>query len=65
MTDGQLSALIIELLALNDETEWVEFKHDNTNPQEIGEYISALANSAALVGQETAYMAWGIENRTH
>ena len=28
MTDAQLSALLIELLALPHETEWVEFKHD-------------------------------------
>jgi ATP-dependent DNA helicase RecG len=65
MTDAQLSALLDELLALDDETEWVEFKHNNANTEEIGEYISALANSAALEGQETAYMAWGIENGTH
>lgn len=65
MTDAHLSALLDELLALDDETEWVEFKHNNANPEEIGEYISALANSAALHGQETAYMAWGVENGTH
>ena len=46
MTDAQLSALLDELLALDDETEWVEFKHNIANPQEIGEYVSALANSS-------------------
>lgn len=65
MTDAQLSALLEELLALDDETEWVEFKHNNSNPEEIGEYVSALANSATLHGRETAYMAWGIEDGTH
>lgn len=65
MTDAQLSALLEELLALDDETEWVEFKHNNANPDEIGEYISALANSAALHGQETAYMVWGVEDGSH
>ena len=40
-----------ELLKLPDETEWVEFKHNNAEPQEIGEYISVLSNSAALVGK--------------
>src|SRR5579884_2425617 len=65
LSDAQLSALLDELLALDDETEWVEFKHNNANPEEIGEYVSALANSAALHGQETAYMAWGIEDGTN
>jgi ATP-dependent DNA helicase RecG len=35
------------------------------SPEEIGEYISALANSAALTGKANAYIAWGIENTTH
>jgi len=30
----------------------------------IGEYLSALSNSAALHGRETAYMVWGIEDGT-
>ncbi len=39
MTDAQLSALLNELLALGGEMEWVEFKHNNANPEEIGQYI--------------------------
>ena len=31
----------------------------------IGEYISALANAAALHGKARAYLLWGIENGTH
>lgn len=60
-----LSGLLNELRALPKETEWVEFKHNNDEPQEIGEYISALANSAALVGKASAYLIWGIEDVTH
>ena len=60
-----LVGLISELCALPHEIEWVEFKVNNSNPQEIGEYISELANSAALNGKAFAYMAWGIENNTH
>jgi len=48
--------LIHELLNLPKETEWVEFKHNNDNPDEIGEYISALSNSATLLGKVNAYM---------
>ena len=46
--------------------EWVEFKrNDATQPEEIGEYISALANAATLVGKETAYLIWGVTDGTH
>jgi predicted HTH transcriptional regulator len=57
--------ILQELCKLPIETEWVEFKHNNDNPEEIGEYLSALANSAALTGKVNAYMAWGVDNRTH
>lgn len=60
-----LASLVRELCKLPDETEWVEFKQNNADPQEIGEYLSALANSAALCGKAHAYLVWGIENNTH
>ncbi|MBN1859714.1 putative DNA binding domain-containing protein [Candidatus Bipolaricaulota bacterium] len=60
-----LVGLVRELCSLPHETEWLEFKGNNSNPQEIGEYISALANSAALNGKASGYLAWGIENETH
>ncbi len=53
------------LARLPDETEWVEFKADDDNPEDIGEYISALSNSAVLVDKEHAYVVWGIEDKTH
>ena len=43
----------------------IEFKVNNKRPQEIGEYLSALSNAAALHHQNTAYMAWGLEDETH
>ncbi|MFT4164912.1 MAG: ATP-binding protein [Microlunatus sp.] len=43
----------------------MEFKVDNTDPEAIGEYVSCLANSAALAGQETGYLLWGITDKTH
>ncbi len=60
-----VSAKIAELLRLPAETEWVEFKRDNTDAKTIGEYISALANSAALHGKLTAYIVWGVADGTH
>ncbi len=47
------------------ETEWLEFKHNNENPQEIGEYISAIANSAALLCRQSGYIIWGVDDKTH
>ena len=60
-----LTDLVRELVRLPNETPWVEYKHNNYKPQEIGEYISALSNSAALEGKPNAYLLWGIENGTH
>jgi len=48
----------------NKETEWIEFKVDNKDPQMVGEYISALANSATLHEQSKAYLVYGIEDET-
>ena len=64
-TTDYLSSLVDELRKLPSETEWVEFKRNNEKPEEIGEYLSALANSAALVGKSSAYILWGIDDATH
>lgn len=60
-----LAGLIRELQNLPSETEWVELKLDNDNPEEIGQYISALANSAALTGRAFGYLVWGLRDATH
>lgn len=60
-----LASLVNELRNLPRETEWVEFKHNNDDPEEIGEYLSALANSAALTGKVNAYLVWGVDDTTH
>jgi predicted HTH transcriptional regulator len=60
----QLERLVRQLVALPKETEWVEFKHNNADPGDIGEYISALSNSAALYGKQCAYVLWGVEATT-
>lgn len=59
-----LSSLVSELLKLPGETEWLEFKHNNADPERIGHYISGLANSAALLGKAQAYLLWGIQDET-
>ena len=57
--------LLRELLALPAETGWVEFKHNRIKPDDVGEYISALSNSAALCGKLNSYLVWGIDDKTH
>ena len=53
------------LISEGAERPWLEFKHNNAEPQEIGEYISALANTAALEGKAHAYLLWGVDDATH
>lgn len=60
-----LTGLVRELCKLPQETEWVEFKVNNDAPQAIGEYLSALANAAALAGKAFAYLVWGISDDEH
>jgi ATP-dependent DNA helicase RecG len=48
--ENDLLGILAELRKLPKETEWAEFKHNNAEPEEIGEYLSALANAAALTG---------------
>lgn len=60
-----LELLIKELIKLPNETETVEFKHNNFDPEMIGSDISALANSAANRGKNQSYMVWGVNNETH
>lgn len=65
MNASELASLVKELSRLPDETEWVEFKHNNAKPKEIGENLSALANSVALLGRKCGYILWGIDNKSH
>jgi len=65
MNQQELSTLLTELRSPSQETEWVEFKQNNTDPEQIGEYLSALSNSAAMHRKDAAYIVWGVENGTH
>ena len=60
-----IASLIQELRKLPAEIEWVEFKENNDDPEEIGEYLSALANSAAFCGKAFAYLVWGVRDVSH
>jgi ATP-dependent DNA helicase RecG len=65
MTPEQLERLLRGLLNLATEKEWVEFKKNNTDPEMIGQYISALSNTARMKGEPYGYVIWGIEDQTN
>lgn len=53
---NDLEQLILHLRSNSSETNWLEFKHNNYDPEMIGMDISALANGAAFCGKSCAYM---------
>lgn len=65
MNGRDLVALVDRLRALPSETEWLELKHNNADPQAIGEYVSALANEACLRGESRGYLVFGVDDMTH
>jgi ATP-dependent DNA helicase RecG len=65
MDQNELTKLLDELRALPKENEWVEFKENRYTPEEIGQYISALSNSACLHLKPKGYLVFGIEDETH
>lgn len=65
MNTAELTALLDRLCAEPRETEWLEFKANRYEPQALGEYLSALANSACLQGRPRGYLAFGIEDGSH
>lgn len=60
-----LECLVRELIVNPKETQWLEFKTNYYNEDDIGEYISSLSNSAALADKAFGYMIWGVDDDTH
>lgn len=60
-----IDLIIKDAVEHKHELPWIEFKENNYNSQEIGEYVSALSNTAALFNQEHAFMIWGVNDETH
>lgn len=65
LEDDELKRIVNELRVMPQETPWVEFKLNNADPDDIGEYVSALANAAALERASHGYLVWGVEDQTH
>lgn len=65
MSERERIALIDRLRALPTETEWLELKRNRYEPEQLGEYLSALANAACLASQPRGYLIFGIDDASH
>ncbi|MFN0010482.1 MAG: ATP-binding protein [Phycisphaerales bacterium] len=64
MKPSEFHILLSELLAHGRETPWLEFKGNNADEAKVGEYVSAIANAAALHDQSEGFLVWGIDDAT-
>ncbi|MCF0237211.1 MAG: putative DNA binding domain-containing protein [Sphaerochaetaceae bacterium] len=56
---------LVELINYDYKNEWLEFKKNWIAIDELGEYISALSNSAAEHDKENAYLIFGVDDKNH
>ena len=61
----KIKEIIEECISYENEREWFEFKENWFEKDQIGEYISSLSNSAAILGRDFAYIIRGINNESH
>ncbi len=57
-------SLLDRLLRERGESTWLEFKRNYFDPVDIGEYVSALSNSAILNERDRAFIVFGVDNET-
>ncbi|CAC8692824.1 transcriptional regulator with divergent AAA domain [Staphylococcus aureus] len=62
--EDYLKNIVSKKISNGAEDSTTEFKVNNDDPKTIGEYISALGNSATLEDKDYAYMIWGIEDES-
>ena len=67
MTSQEMILLLDELRSLPSENEWLEFKkaQNDFHFDEIGKYFSALSNEANLKGKASAWLIFGVDDKTH
>jgi predicted HTH transcriptional regulator len=53
-----------QLLDAIEESEYVEFKHNNEDPDAIGQLISGIANTAALRKSDRGFIVWGVQDNS-
>ncbi len=57
--------LVRKLCSEEVEGEWFEFKRGMFDPEEFGEYVSALSNAAMLADKRHAFLIYGVDDQTH
>lgn len=62
MDEQEFLDLLARLVESGGESEICEFKKSNSNMERLGQIISSLSNSAALNGEEFAYLIFGVDN---
>ncbi len=65
MDPAALLDTLSALLRLSREQGTVEFKSNLVEPEDIGQYLSALSNAAALQGHDRAWLVWGVADDGH
>lgn len=58
------SSELLKLIKNDNESETVEYKTGLKDAKTIGQYISALGNSALAANVSKAYLIWGVEDLT-
>lgn len=57
-------ALLNRLIQEKNESEWIEFKVNNADPEKLGQNIAAIANGAMLLNRDRGFIVYGIEDKT-
>ncbi len=60
-----ITYIVQGIVKAGGESPYIEFKENNDDPDEMGEYISALSNMALLNGVPYGYLIWGVNDKTH
>lgn len=59
----KIEQLVLHLIGTGHETEYLEFK-ENFDKEVVGERISAIANSCAVLDREFGYIIFGVKDKT-
>ncbi|KAA6302297.1 MAG: hypothetical protein EZS26_001410 [Candidatus Ordinivivax streblomastigis] len=65
MSNTDLIDLLKDLCTQPREQQWLEFKSNGIDHEQIGEYISAISNGATLANKPFGYLIWGVADLTH
>ena len=64
MDNEHCQEIVKDLLEQSKESEWLEFKHNNSDPKTIGQLISAISNGSNIKNKPSGWVVWGIDDDT-